>query len=64
MGWRNRWMRRYPLYPLQNQVMLAHSSGIAQRLMLALAKELPNGSYSVGATLDMRIPRAGLKYCR
>ena len=32
------WMRRYPLRPLENEVLLVQSNGIAQWLKLALAE--------------------------
>ena len=33
------WMRRYPLRPLENEVLLVQSNGIAQWLKLALAEQ-------------------------
>ena len=34
------WMKRYPLAPLENEVILVQSNGIAQWLKLALAADL------------------------
>lgn len=33
------WMRRYPLAPLENEIALVQSNGIAQWLKLALAED-------------------------
>ncbi|WP_246883630.1 exodeoxyribonuclease V subunit gamma, partial [Pseudomonas protegens] len=33
------WMRRYPLAPLENEIALVQSTGIAQWLKLALAED-------------------------
>ncbi|MFH7611714.1 exodeoxyribonuclease V subunit gamma, partial [Pseudomonas syringae pv. tagetis] len=33
------WMRRYPLSPLENEIALVQSNGIAQLLKLALAED-------------------------
>ncbi len=39
------WMKRYPLAPLENEIILVQSNGIAQWLKLALA-----------AAEDLRVP--------
>ena len=33
------WMKRYPLAPLENEIILVQSNGIAQWLKLALAAD-------------------------
>ncbi|VXC59714.1 RecBCD enzyme subunit RecC [Pseudomonas sp. 8Z] len=47
------WMRRYPLRPLENEVLLVQSNGIAQWLKLALAERDGCG---VAAALDVDLP--------
>jgi exodeoxyribonuclease V gamma subunit len=37
------WMRRYPLAPLENEIILVQSNGIAQWLKLALAADAKDG---------------------
>lgn len=50
------WMRRYPLAPLENEVVLVHSNGIAQWLKLALAEDPANGGCGIAAALDVQLP--------
>ncbi|HSH48597.1 MAG TPA: exodeoxyribonuclease V subunit gamma, partial [Halomonas sp.] len=38
------WMRREPLAPLENEVILVQSNGISQWLKLALAADAPDGA--------------------
>ncbi|WP_027965866.1 exodeoxyribonuclease V subunit gamma [Halomonas halocynthiae] len=49
------WMRREPLAPLENEVILVQSNGISQWLKLALAADAPNGS-GIAAALDITLP--------
>jgi exodeoxyribonuclease V gamma subunit len=37
------WMKRYPLAPLENEIILVQSNGIAQWLKLALAADATEG---------------------
>ncbi|MBV6272075.1 exodeoxyribonuclease V subunit gamma [Alcaligenaceae bacterium CGII-47] len=48
------WLRRYPLAPLENEVILVHSNGIAQWLRLALAEEAEGAG--IAAALDFSMP--------
>jgi exodeoxyribonuclease V gamma subunit len=48
------WVRRYPLAPLEDEVLLVHSNGIAQWLRLALAES--EGGCGIAACLDMSLP--------
>ena len=50
------WMQRYPLAPLENEVVLVHSNGIAQWLKLALADDPDNGGCGIAAALDVQLP--------
>ncbi len=43
------WMRRYPLAPLEPEIILAQSNGIAQWLKLALAEDASGGDGATGA---------------
>ena len=47
------WMRRYPLRPLENEVLLVQSNGIAQWLKLALAE---NDGCGIAAATDVNLP--------
>ncbi|GLZ88088.1 RecBCD enzyme subunit RecC [Metapseudomonas resinovorans] len=47
------WMKRYPLRPLENEVLLVQSNGIAQWLKLALAERDGCG---IAAALDVDLP--------
>lgn len=48
------WLRHYPLAPLEDEVILVHSNGIAQWLRLALAEEDAGGG--IAAALDFSLP--------
>lgn len=48
------WLRRYPLAPLEDEIFLVHSNGIAQWLRLALAED--EGGCGIAAGLDMSLP--------
>lgn len=54
------WMRRYPLAPLENEIILVQSNGIAQWLKLALAADErggeEGGGCGIAAALDMTLP--------
>lgn len=47
------WMRRYPLAPLENEVILVQSNGIAQWLKLALAEDSSGG---IAAAIQVDLP--------
>ncbi len=53
------WMRRYPLHPLENDVVLVQSNGIAQWLKLALAanpRDDFTGGCGIAAALEVTLP--------
>ncbi|MBA1231880.1 exodeoxyribonuclease V subunit gamma [Pseudomonas viridiflava] len=53
------WMRRYPLAPLENEIALVQSNGIAQWLKLALAEdaqEEDTGGCGIAAAIDVQLP--------
>ena len=58
------WMRRYPLAPLETEIVLAQSNGIAQWLKLALAADADPGSegrrrergLGIAAALEISLP--------
>jgi len=53
------WMRRYPLTPLENEVALVQSNGIAQWLKLALAEDTQDddqGGCGIAAAIDVQLP--------
>ncbi|WP_263264524.1 exodeoxyribonuclease V subunit gamma [Pseudomonas sp. RIT-PI-S] len=50
------WMRRYPLGPLQNEVALVQSNGIAQWLKMALAEDRDAGGCGIAAAIDVQLP--------
>ena len=54
------WMKRYPLAPLENEIILVQSNGIAQWLKLALAADADPGEGSGGcgiaAALEFSLP--------
>ncbi|AHE97045.1 exodeoxyribonuclease V subunit gamma [Thioalkalivibrio paradoxus] len=52
------WLRRYPLSPLENEVILVQSNGIAQWLKLALARDpgQDDGGCGIAAALDVQLP--------
>ncbi len=53
------WMGRYPLKPLENEVILVQSNGIGQWLKLALASGRREGfasSQGIAAALDIMLP--------
>ena len=53
------WMKRYPLAPLENEIILVHSNGIAQWLKLALAADMTageGGGCGIAAAVDLSLP--------
>lgn len=55
------WMKRYPLAPLENEIVLVQSNGIAQWLKLALAADAKageegGGGCGIAAALDISLP--------
>lgn len=52
------WMKRYPLAPLENEIILVQSNGIAQWLKLALAADaaVGGGGCGIAAALDISLP--------
>ncbi|MGV8918152.1 MAG: exodeoxyribonuclease V subunit gamma [Pseudomonas sp.] len=53
------WMRRYPLAPLENEIALVQSNGIAQWLKLALAEDSKDddlGGCGIAAAVDVQLP--------
>src|SRR5471032_898754 len=53
------WMRRYPLAPLENEIALVQSNGIAQWLKLALAEDAQEddlGGCGIAAAVDVQLP--------
>lgn len=50
------WVARHPLAPLDNEVVLVQSNGVAQWLRRSLAAEPADGGLGVAAALDMQLP--------
>ena len=53
------WMRRMPLAPLENEIALVQSNGIAQWLKLALAEDPlddDQGGCGIAAAIDVQLP--------
>ena len=53
------WMRRYPLAPLENEIALVQSNGIAQWLKLALAEDPLDddlGGCGIAAAIEAQLP--------
>lgn len=53
------WMKRYPLAPLENEIILVQSNGIAQWLKLALAADAragEGGGCGIAAALEFVLP--------
>ena len=53
------WLKRYPLAPLENEVILVQSNGIAQWLKLAMAADPEpgeGGGCGIAAALDVSLP--------
>jgi exodeoxyribonuclease V gamma subunit len=54
------WIRQHPLGPLEKEVILVQSNGIAQWLKLALAADPEDGGCGIAAALDMSLPASFL----
>ena len=55
------WLRRYPLNPLENEILLVQSNGISQWLKLALAADVDNADpmesgCGIAAAMDICLP--------
>ena len=50
------WLGRAPLRPLENELMLVQSNGIAQWLKLALARAPDAGGLGISAAIDVQLP--------
>jgi exodeoxyribonuclease V gamma subunit len=50
------WLARAPLRPLENELMLVQSNGIAQWLKLALARAPAEGGLGISAAIDVQLP--------
>ena len=50
------WLRANPLSPLENEVMLVQSNGIAQWLQMALAADPEQGGCGIAAAVDVQLP--------
>ncbi len=53
------WMKRHPLHPLENEVVLVQSNGIGQWLKLALAanpRDALSGGCGIAAAVEVTLP--------
>ncbi|UXI68666.1 exodeoxyribonuclease V subunit gamma [Tahibacter amnicola] len=50
------WLRREPLRPLENEVVLVQSNGIAQWFKAALARDVTDGGMGIAAAIDVQLP--------
>ncbi len=50
------WLARAPLRPLEDELMLVQSNGIAQWLKLALARARTDGGLGISAAIDVQLP--------
>ncbi|HEX7732568.1 MAG TPA: exodeoxyribonuclease V subunit gamma, partial [Rhodanobacter sp.] len=50
------WLARTPLAPLEDELMLVQSNGIAQWLKLALARPREAGGMGISAAVEMQLP--------
>lgn len=55
------WLRRYPLQPLENEILLVQSNGISQWLKLALAADINtpdpmDSGCGIAASMDISLP--------
>ncbi len=50
------WMQRYPLAPLEHEIILTQSNGIAQWLKFALAADPGNGGLGIAAAVETVLP--------
>jgi len=54
------WIRQNPLAPLEKEIILVQSNGIAQWLKLALAADPEDGGCGISAALDVSLPASFL----
>src|SRR6188768_1473671 len=54
------WMARHALGPLEDEVVLVQSNGIAQWLKLALAADPGQGGVGIAAAVQTKLPSQGL----
>src|SRR3954454_8654723 len=54
------WMKAHPLAPLENEVVLVQSNGVAQWLKLALAADYRDGGAGIAAAIQTRLPAQAL----
>lgn len=54
------WMQRHPLAPLEDELVLVQSNGVAQWLKLSLAADPAQGGVGVAAALQTQLPSAAL----
>ncbi len=54
------WMRRHPLAPLEDELVLVQSNGVAQWLKLSLASDPAQGGLGVAAALQTQLPAQAL----
>lgn len=52
----NAWLARAPLRPLEDELMLVQSNGIAQWLKWALARAVADGGLGISAAVDVQLP--------
>ncbi len=50
------WLARAPLQPLEDELMLVQSNGIAQWLKLALARPPADGGLGISAAIEVQLP--------
>lgn len=52
------WLKAYPLAPLENEVMLVQSNGIAQWLKQALAEDESSdgGGFGIATAIELTLP--------
>jgi len=50
------WLARAPLRPLEDELMLVQSNGIAQWLKLALARSTDDGGLGISAAVEVQLP--------
>jgi exodeoxyribonuclease V gamma subunit len=50
------WLARAPLQPLEDELMLVQSNGIAQWLKLALARSPGDGGLGISAAIEVQLP--------
>jgi exodeoxyribonuclease V gamma subunit len=50
------WLSAHPLAPLENEILLVQSNGIAQWLRMALAMDREDGGCGIAAAVDVQLP--------